>query len=806
MVLQNAWFVELKFYHMYDEIIPALKTSKVLKILSPEKDNISDLPAIDSYVSFLPFVNFLKDKEVTTTGIRADFYRHLIGKFESDPNLLKRVNNIRELNDHKELLEIISTAIFPIICDEGENNFTLSAPYKLNIFAYSETFKNLFIDRSESSLILPEEITEEKLRQVHCTMIYAHVLEKYYGIKLNENPELIFPVKDTKTGMKRYFKMRYDRRFIDLLTKDKLPLIQDCAVCLNTFRILDLETQLKTMPLNLFEAEGFAVWIAEDVTTSESLDRIKKILLRNENDAEDIKELKEAILILIGLHDLEIGLMPFVSVNNNFVLNEENTCHSLVGKSWKANDVQSLKEFHYLLDFQKDNPKPLAVTNLDENLLNEQPLLKPLHNDGARSYIYFPLQNSEGVLGMLELSSSTLHYLTQEVIDRLEPAIPLLSLAMFKSRDAFNNRIEKLVKEKFTALQPSVEWKFSEVAWAYLKLKEPSAETGKIIFENVYPLYGAIDIRNSSNERGYAIQQDMKTQLHLIDETLDKLQATIPLTLLEGLKFKNHTFQQAIENVLLPEDEEHINNFLTNEVTPVFTHLQKSNSTILSIIEHYFELEKNCDGPLYNFRNDYEETMGSINHSISQYLDEQDELLQRSFPHYFEKYKTDGVEYNIYIGQSIAPDHLFDLLYLKNVRLWQLQSMAELAKITYKLLPGFKVKLETTQLILIHNQPISISFRKDERRFDVEGSYNIRYEIMKKRIDKAYIKNTTERLTQPGKIAMVYSNLKEAQEYEENIQFLQSKGLLKRGYEHFDLEDLQGLKGLRALRVDINLD
>src|SRR4029079_3560164 len=108
-----------------------------------------------------------------------------------------------------------------------------------------------------------------------------------------------------------------------------------------------------------------------------------------------------------------------------------------------------------------------------------------------------------------------------------------------------------------------------------------------------------------------------------------------------------------------------------------------------------------------------------------------------------------------------------------------LKTMAGAAKITQRLLPSLKVPLHTTQLILIHSQPISISFRRDERKFDVEGSYNIRYEIIKKRLDKVHIKDTQERLTQPGKIAMVYSNPKEAQEYQEYIQFLQSKKILK---------------------------
>ena len=41
---------------------------------------------------------------------------------------------------------------------------------------------------------------------------------------------------------------------------------------------------------------------------------------------------------------------------------------------------------------------------------------------------------------------------------------------------------------------------------------------------------------------------------------------------------------------------------------------------------------------------------------------------------------------------------------------------------------------------------MTISFRMDEKQFDVDGTYNARYEIVKKRVDKAYIKGTTERV------------------------------------------------------------
>jgi hypothetical protein len=65
---------------------------------------------------------------------------------------------------------------------------------------------------------------------------------------------------------------------------------------------------------------------------------------------------------------------------------------------------------------------------------------------------------------------------------------------------------------------------------------------------------------------------------------------------------------------------------------------------------------------------------------------------------------------------------------------------------------------------------------------------------------------THERLTQPGKIALVYSNQKEVQEYQEYIAFLQNKNMLTPDVEMLDLEELQGINGLKAVRVTINLE
>ena len=115
------------------------------------------------------------------------------------------------------------------------------------------------------------------------------------------------------------------------------------------------------------------------------------------------------------------------------------------------------------------------------------------------------------------------------------------------------------------------------------------------------------------------------------------------------------------------------------------------------------------------------------------------------------------------------------------------------------------VPLEVTHLVLVQHAPLSIRFRFDEKRFDVDGAYDIRYEIVKKRIDKAVIRGSKERVTQPGKIAIVYGQTSEAQEYRGYLEYLRHLGYITDEVEELELDDLPGVHGLRALRVTVAL-
>jgi hypothetical protein len=127
----------------------------------------------------------------------------------------------------------------------------------------------------------------------------------------------------------------------------------------------------------------------------------------------------------------------------------------------------------------------------------------------------------------------------------------------------------------------------------------------------------------------------------------------------------------------------------------------------------------------------------------------------------------------------------------------------EIERRMVELKPQLAIDLDIAQLILVHDQALSIRFRPDEKQFDVDGAYDIRYEIIKKRIDKATVKTTGERLTQPGKIAVIYNQPKVQEEYKRYFEYLAAKNVITANVEELELDELPGANGLRALRVEV---
>jgi hypothetical protein len=776
----------------------------VLKPENPLEVQKSPVPAV---VSFAPYLKYLEAQMQLSEGAKASFYRFIIRKFRQNKVLSQPISDLAILAHHTELLELVEATIFPLTHPDGNDLFALALPLTFEMFYYSDAMHNLMADK-KTGFIKPlhESFPKETFRKKKDAFLYSYILEKFYNIHHPVDHTLGFPIWDDESEQTRYFNVKVDRRFAEVICNGPLPEVDPALLKELENRAFDTELLKNLIPLDNFSLEGFAVLTVKDVTVQESIEQIKNTILgiQELDESEVFAYISNSLKTLLGENELEVGLLPFLSVNNRFVLDEEISSRSILIKSG-CDCMADDNSYRQMAEKYEKDPAPFLLSTITEEVVKEMPMAGSLFNSGIRGYLLMPLYTRSKIVGVLEIAAKKPGLLTAAFIAKLEPAQALLGQVLQHSIEVFDNKIEQTIREKFTSLQPSVEWKFADVAWDYIRSRAAENHTsiGNVVFDDVYPIYGAVDIRNSSVERNAAIQKDHLRHLEILHIALNGLSKHVAISLLEEMIFKCSKWHNSISEVLNAEDEIKINDFFDNDVKPLLSHFRGYQGEVATIVEEYFRQADPQNGTVHHYRSDYEQSVELINTTLIKYLDKERKTLQKSYPNYFEKYKTDGIEYNIYIGQSIAPAKPFDELYLKNLHLWQLSSMAEIVRITHALLPQMKIPLHTTQLILIHSNAISISFRRDERRFDVEGAYNIRYEIMKKRIDKVHIKETGERLTQPGKIALVYSNRKEAQEYIKYIEYLQEKQLLDRNLEYLDLEEVQGLLGLRALRVGV---
>jgi hypothetical protein len=424
---------------------------------------------------------------------------------------------------------------------------------------------------------------------------------------------------------------------------------------------------------------------------------------------------------------------------------------------------------------------------------------------GFRSLVIAPLHFEDQLVGLVELASPNENDLNNWNIHNLLEVRSLFATAMNRELEAREDRIQSVLKRHYTAIHPAVEWRFREAALKYLDASsgEARAEIDEIVFENVYPLFGLSDIRGSSTHRVASIRDDLLAQLDLAMSVIRAAAAARPLPVLDELAYQIERHARDIESGLTSGDEVTVLEFLRSEIESRLDHLSTYGDEAAKAVESYRSALDEKLGVLYRKRRAFDDSVHAINDRIAEYLEAEQERAQAMYPHYFERYLTDGVDYNIYIGASLAKNGDFDPIYLRNLRLWQLMTTCGIVWEMEDLKPDLPMKLETAHLILAQSASLSIRFHDDEKQFDVDGAYNARYEIIKKRIDKATIKETGERLTQPRMIAVVYAQMREAEEYRRYFDYLLAAGFLTGEIEDVVLDDLQGVSGLRALRVKV---
>lgn len=725
--------------------------------------------------------------------------KRMLNEVQKYPELVEGFTDLSLLEKYNEQIDLILDPLFPETLLTNEIK-SATVPFSFTSFKFTTRFEKILEDAGKDFTLTARDFEDDLFYIAACTWILAVNYNCYIDLKR----PFFFDIPD-KNGEMRNFRAAFNADMGEVIPTEIAPKIteEDIKLLMDSFNNVDIWKE--KFPPNSYIFKGFGIINLFDVTSDETIAAINSDLLRSDENL--LFDLRKNLAQFYSIKDLMVGFSIFDISSENLGLGQIRQSKSLILSG--AGEVKCDKFFcNYILDevFRKQNS--IAISDVEKygEHTNQNQFYKNLHSKGIGSILIIPIKETNNKdLAILEIASPRPFELNSISQHKLTDLIPVFEAAVVRASEEHKNILDATIQEKYTSIHPSVQWRFYEAAEKYhldVHEKKENIKLDEIVFENVFPLFGQLDIKGSSMARNQAIKKDLTTQLTIAVNILKQSLKFEPLPIYDELIFRINEYLGNIKIGLKSGDEVGILSFLKSEIYPVFKHIEGINKKLSNLISKYkARLDPNLK-VVYERRKEYEDGVNLLNDKLATYLDEKQEEAQKMFPHYYERYKTDGVEFNMYIGQSLVKDKKYDKLFLYNLRLWQLQLMYEMENVAYEARKEMDHELRVASLILVHSNSLAIRFRMEEKQFDVDGAYNIRYEIIKKRIDKANIKNTNERITVPGKIAIIYSQDKDAVEYLKYIKYMQAKQLFGK-IEKLELEDLQGVSGLKALRVEL---
>ncbi len=767
---------------------------------TPIDSQVVPVEGLEQSLSLWPFLNHLqRTLKLQSEGMLVPKIANelILAKIQQFGDL--NAENLGSYHDLLESLYHLAKGVSP----DSDLKWALGFPIPDRVFFGTPSFYELIdrdfqrVESNQNKSFLDFDFINKQL--------YLLILERFYNIPAISN-KLRFKKKNGEIN--RFFELEIDYAYVDIQPKEALPEL-DLSSFRNkdTFNQNDIAPILEAFDLSKFTFSGFTICTfvdCHDAYVTEKLQGlINNISIYTGEDGLDI--LNDILANIVTYEGVKSSFYPILKLNGIPVLSPDMSKSSmLLGDSvFYDKEIMVGGLMKYL-----DNPYILSF-GVDGGIESKSSdLKKSLQKTGLVSYICFPLIHNQDLVGIFEIYTRTKPGLNRNMLIQVRSFYTLLTQLANDIVLSFKSELNNVILHKYTSLQPAVEWKFNQVAAAYLGELihlSPEPELEKIVFNEVYPFYAAVDVKDSSILRNKSYKEDILKRVDYIASLIKRMDE-------QEVKRMDANFMRRFREVEAWTNGDNLAHYLLD----VLSFFQEDVPAFLDRVEKKVPTLQNslaaCRRKLkysyedMNASNEaFERSLQKVNQTVQNEMNLFNAQVQAIFPSYFETFRTDGIEYDLYVGQSISPRHHFKTSLLSQIRKEQIINIARIGQQTYKLKKTLSIPLETTQLIFIHPNAIDISFREDERRFDVEGSYNIRYQMIKKRIDKAYVLNSKERLVQPNTIAIVYSRNQVARDLRICLKQVSELGLIESEIEELQLENLQGVSDLKAMRVKIVL-
>lgn len=730
---------------------------------------------------------------------RVNYAESLIEKTKNFQELRDGFQDLSLLEKNEDLIKLLLADLFPTGLTNNEIK-AASIPLSNITFNYTERFKNILKDAGKDFEIELRNINDDEFYVFCCCLI----LQVYFKRDIKSTLPFYYDIPN-KQGIMKHYKITVNSDFSEIYPTEYAKVPSESVIDMLLENLDDIKLWKKYFPSKSWILSGFTIISLVDCTSEVALSDLKSSMIKidPENLIPD-ENLTEIFKSYFDISELNFGLMLFNKKEKRLekVPIYENVFTNHILDFWINTFDEEIRKtafenFNY-------NSKPIVVSNVDnlDHQIKKMPSFSILKENNINSFMVIPIMKDNELLAIMEFTSPQPNSLNGLKLKKLEFFVDMILFSLTRFSFERNNQIEAIIQREYTTIHDSVVWKFRNEAEKYFNasLAKKMYTLKQISFKNLTPLFGFSDIRSSSEKRFNLMLEDLNDQIECLHEIFALVNSDSEKYLLALDIFENE-----LNNEIKADTEQRLQRLLRDEIHP---YLQgklevKSTKEVKTKIKDYFAKVFPQNHLFYSHRRSLDESITLVNRKLADILDESQVNAQQIFPHYYERFKSDGIEHNLYIGHNIAPDLHYTSKIVHKLRYWQLKTICNIEQEFQSFKKDLPISLDIASLIFVYNEKIDIRFRMDEKRFDIDGAFNSYYEIIKKRLDKAHVKDSQERITCPGKITIVYFGMENQKEYLDYISKLQKKGILQNDVEFLRVEDLQGITGLLALRVSL---
>jgi hypothetical protein len=424
-------------------------------------------------LSLEPLIAYWQEREASSNPGVARLAKSIGEQVAEQPGARGPITDWEVLDRCRYLVETLMLAVFPPASFASDINGAVG-PFQRRCFYATPHFEEVMLGK-DGIIKQPLNVDLPTMEHQLTLMAYQLILHRVYGAELPPQGNILFTVPDYSIGLYRHYDVCFNSAFVHVrLLSEQPPLTPEQIEHLQHNRHR-LELWLELLPPQHFQLEGFNLIQLVDVTGQEVLSELKYDLLERGvlQTPASFEQIQEKLRVLFGQPSLQLGIAAYDEKKRAFVDFGRKLNHSFLTK--QVDQAHADSSFRRIYTRLLQERKPLVLQDVARADLPDD-LKQQILGLGIKSAILALLPYGDDTLGLLELGAPEAGVLDEFDLEKVAQFVPLFAVAMKRNAEDLHARVQAIIREKFTAIHPTMEWRFAEAARNLLtKLGIPGA-------------------------------------------------------------------------------------------------------------------------------------------------------------------------------------------------------------------------------------------------------------------------------------------------------------------------------------------